>query len=110
MEYIKKIGDFKINESKELKWKTSSVKGVESFTKISYPHKETGDMVTGKTKQTWEKRLSKLFGGTVDLSSVKKFYPDWVLDFHFECDGKQYRIYQQGESPKSASYIIQKYK
>jgi len=94
---------------KNIKWKPSIAKGVESYTRVTYPHKVTGDMVTGKTKQTWEKRLTSLLGRKVDLSYVKRFYPDFVLDFHFFSDGIEYRIYQQGENPRSSSYIIQKF-
>ncbi len=94
----------------ELKWKPSKCKGVECFAPLRYKHKKTGDGVTGKTRQTWETRLSIIFKKTIDLTQVTGFYKDWVTNFIFEVDGTRYRIIEDSmERPTIAHFHLQKF-
>ena len=70
-----------------------------------------------KVKEKWSKRLATILGAAIDLSKTDMFPLEkgksyrGSMDFKFEdADGEKYRIYQDGEGPKSASYTIQKYK
>jgi hypothetical protein len=84
--------------------------GAGAHSKLSFPHRKTGLRVSGKTREEWTKRLSKVLSGNVDLSYVKDFYPNHTLNFEFLHNDRGYRIYQSGESSSSASYVLQLYK
>lgn len=114
-----------VNESYEqksttIKWRPSKNDAVEGFISKTFPHnKGVGDKVADqdKVKEKWSKRLSSILGAAIDLSKTDMFPLEkgksyrGAMDFKFEdADGEKYRIYQDGEGPKSASYTIQKYK
>ena len=93
----------------ELKWKPSRTPNVSVYHRLSYPHKKTGDLVTGKTQQTWEKRLSTVLGGPVDLSKVENFHPRMVLAFRFEFNGQPYALVENPvEKPRYSEFHLQK--
>ena len=109
-----------VQKSTTIKWKPSKNDAVEGFISKSFPHpKGDGDLIANqdKVKEKWSKRLSALLGAEIDLSKTDMFPKEkgksyrGSMDFKFEdADGEKYRIYQDGEGPKSASYTIQKYK
>ena len=100
-----------VSTNENLNWKPSKNEHISGYVKLSYPHKKTGDMVTGKTRETWINRLSKLFGEEVDLSNVKNFYDKGgVINFTFEHNGDKYSIIQNPvEKPSYSEFHLQKW-
>lgn len=107
-------------KSTTIKWKPSKNEAIEGLLTKSFPHpKGPRDMFANQdnVKEKWSKRLADILGAEIDLSKTDMFPMEkgknyrGSMDFKFEdADGEKYRIYQDGEGPKSASYTIQKYK
>ena len=96
------------------KWKESSIIGIDSYSRKSYPHSAKGDLLKKDdvVKSKWKKRIQSWIGVVPDIESVPKIWNDNAsLDFKFSGDdGREYRIYHEGETSKSMRYVIQKFK
>ena len=95
-------------------WKPSSNANVEGFTSKSFPLGGKGDALLSKPEfiKKWAPRIQAWIGIEPKLEQVDDFFPsERGMDFKFKgSDGKTYRIYSTGESPKSKQYVVQKMK